>query len=174
MTTTKPQFELDAVEAKLNSYTPRRELHGEDPQPAASLAFAVNLDADALAMFAPTLRSSLFYKSAHEGGDMVDQIADAADLRYPEIAKALHWDREIVGAEVVIDHGLGGKSAIELGGCDVDNFTLQAMQGGRVIVTFRVACHPDEKQSGKLAFLIGEAVTLSLSPPEADLAEKGA
>lgn len=66
MTTTKPQFELDAVEAKLNSYTPRRELHGEDPQPAASLAFAVNLDADALAMFAPTLRSSLFHKAEHD------------------------------------------------------------------------------------------------------------
>lgn len=50
--TTKPTFELDGVEAKLNSYTPRRQPHGDDPQPAASLAFAVNLDADALAMFA--------------------------------------------------------------------------------------------------------------------------
>lgn len=171
----KPQFELDAKEAKLTSYTPRRELHGEDPKPAASLAFAINLDASALAMFSPTLRSSFFYKASDEGrGDMVDKIADAADLRYPEIEKPFKWTKEIIGAELVIDHGLGGKSNIKLPSCDVDNFSIHPMQGGQAIVTFSVACHPDKKQSGDLAFLIGETVKITLDPPDVDMVEQAA
>lgn len=171
----KPKFELDDQEAKLQSYTPRRELHGEDPKPAASPTFVVNLDAQDLAMFSPTLRSSFYYKASDEGrGDMIDAIADAADLRYPEISSPLKWTKEIIGAEVVIDHGLGGKSNIRLPSCDVDNFAIEPMQGGRAIVTFRVACHPDEKQSGKLAFLIGETVNITLTPPDVDLVERAA
>lgn len=54
----KPQFELSQQKARLTSYTPRRELHGEDPKPAATLAFACTLPASALAMFSPTLRAA--------------------------------------------------------------------------------------------------------------------
>lgn len=170
----KPQFELTSQEVLLNTYTPRRELRGEDRVPAASLTFTANLDAGALAMLHPTLRSAFFFKDANNPGDMIDQVADAADLRFPEVGKPIAWTKEIVGAEIEIDHGLGGKSNIKLPTCDVDNFTFDPQQGGQVIFTFRVACHPDQKQSGQLAFLIGETVKLTLRPPEADLVEKAA
>lgn len=159
-------FELLETKAKLATYTPRRELHGEDPKPAATLKFEVVLGADLLAMFHATLRHSFFHKNENVA-NLADRAADANDLRYPEITKPIAWSLEMIGAELTIDYGLGGKSNIVLPGCDVDDFTIAPQQGGVVIVGFRVACHPDEKQSGKLAFLIGnDDLKITLTPPE--------
>lgn len=167
-------FELTRVTAKLHSYSPRRELHGDDPQPAASLTFDVKLGADLLAMFAPTLRSSLFHKADGVVRNLADAASDANDLRYPQITDPIKWELEIVGAELTIHRGLGPKSDLVLPLCDVDNFSLLPMQGGIVAVRFRVACHPSESQSGKLAFLIAEEVEITLDPPEPveDLADQ--
>jgi hypothetical protein len=166
-TMTTPQFELAAAKAKLVSYAPRREMHGEDPKPAASLHFVVNLDASDLAMFSPALRASLYARNeSAPGRDMVDAVSDGHDLRFPEIGKPITWTKEIIGADLKIGYGLGGRSDISLPTCDVDDFKIDPQQGGQVAVSFRVACHPDEKQSGKLAFMIGDSVELTLTPPE--------
>lgn len=169
----RQQFALNEQKARLINYTPRRELHGEDPKPAATLRFGVTLGADLLAMFAPTLRSSFYCKREGVQRDLADAAADANDLRYPQIEDPIKWALEIVGAELTIDYGLGNKSNIVLPLCDIDEFTVSPQQGGVVLVVFRVACHPDEKQSGKLAMMIGkDDLKITLEPPAGDLVEQ--
>jgi len=167
------RFELTTHKAKLNSYSPRRELHGEDRKPAATLHFGIAIGAELLAMFSPTLRSALFYKDANAArSDLADQGSEAADLRFPEISAPIHWAHEIVGAKLTIHRGISATSNLVLPECMVDKFTLAPQQGAVVLVNFRVACHPDEKQSGKLAMIIDEECEITLEPPEpmADLA----
>ena len=163
-----PVFELSNQEAKLVSFSPRRELHGDDPQPAADLRLFMNLDAAELVMFDPTLRSLLFHKAEHAASNLADQAHDAPDLRFPKLKGPLDWDLEIIGAELTLHRGLGGKSDLTIPSCTVNKFQLDPQQGGRVLVGFRVQAHPSESQSGKLAFLIGEDVEISLAPPEAE------
>lgn len=155
--------------AKLSSYTPRRELHGEDPRPAATLKFDIVLGADMLLMFHPTLRSALFEHREGVVRNLADAASTANDLRYPQIGKPLTWTLELIGAELTIDYGLGGKSNIVLPDCTVDDFTISPQQGAVAFVGFRVACHPDEKQSGKLAMMIGkDDLKITLAPPAAE------
>ena len=156
-------FELMDQKARLHSYTPRRELHGETPVPAATLIFETVVDADVLALFSPTLRHFLFHKAEHSP-DLADEAAEANDLRYPEITNALKWTLELVGAVLTIEHGLGAKSDLVLPGAKVDGFQITPAQGGMVNVRFSVGAHPDERQSGKLAFLIGTELTITLTP----------
>lgn len=161
-------FELRQHKAKLLTYSPRRELHGEDRQPAASLHFSIAIGADLLAMFSPTLRSALFYKNTNAAAsDLASQGSDASDLRFPEISAPLAWTLEIIGAELTIHRGISANSNLVLPTCDVDKFTIDAQQGGVAIIRFRVACHPDEKQSGKLAMMIDEECEITLTPPVA-------
>lgn len=165
-----PTFELTRQSAKLASYTPRRELHGEDPQPAATLHFAVTLPAHQLAMFHPTLAGILFTRP-DGNADLADAGTEYGAVRFPEVTNPMAWSREIIGAELTIHYGIG-KSDLVLPECNVDRFTIAPQAGGVAIVTFRTACHPDERQSGKLAMMIAEDVEITLTPPEpvADLA----
>lgn len=48
----------------------------------------------------------------------------------------------------------------------VDGFVIEPMDGGSVVLSFRVKCNPDEKQVGKLSTLMGGQIEFSLVPPE--------
>jgi hypothetical protein len=161
------QFDLDKVKATVH-YTPRREMHGEDPEPAASLIFDLVLGADLLAMFAPTLRWSLYFnpnKPTNGGSSPVD---DANDLRYPEVDGAIRWKAEIVGGEITVHHGIGGKSDIRLPVTKADDFRIEPRGGGVFGLHFRVACRPDERQSGALAMMQDNEREISFASPEAE------
>lgn len=161
-----PQFSLERKSATLTSYTPRRELHGEDPQPAATLAFSAPLVAPELGMFEPTLAHYVF-KRPEDGADLADSGNEYGAVRFPQITSVLAWDKEIVGAVLTIHYGIDERSDIVLPGCNVDKFALKPENGGMALVTFRCACHPDERQSGKLAMLIGQECEITLTPPVA-------
>jgi hypothetical protein len=146
------RFDLDKVKATVH-YTPRREMHGEDPEPAASLIFDLVLGADLLAMFAPTLRWSLYFNPNKPTNGGASPVDDANDLRYPEVDGAIRWKGEIVGGEITVHHGIGGKSDIRLPVTKADDFRIEPRGGGVFGLHFRVACRPDERQSGALALL---------------------
>lgn len=166
-----PQFSLERQSATLTSYSPRRELHGEDPQPAATLHFSCALPSHALAMFEPTLAHHLF-KRPDDGADLADAGNEHGAVRFPQITSALAWDKEIIGAELTLHYGIDERSDIVLPGVKVDKFAIKPEHGGMALVTFRCGCHPDERQSGKLAMLIAESCEITLTPPApiADLA----
>jgi len=160
------RFELNKQEALLENWNPRRELHGEDPQPAGDLKIVANLDAGELAQFHPALRSMLFCKNGDGGPDMVNKQLDAPNLRFPKLKTPLKWDDEVVGAYLTIEHGLGGKSDLGFEQCKVNNFEIDPTEGGRFTLTLRVQCHPGEREAGKLYLLQGEKITVTLTPPE--------
>lgn len=164
-------FELTQATAKLTSFNPRRELHGDDPQPAADLKIEFAMANDDLALFHPTLKSLLYHFDPQIGGDLVDAAKKDEDasyaphLRFPKLGP-LKWDNELFGATVTIHYGL--KHGIVLQGCNVNSFVLEPQNGGTVTTSLRVQGHPGEKESGKLCTLIGGEITISVEPPKAD------
>lgn len=163
------QFELSNQKAKLRNFTPSPELHGDEPEAAGYLAIEVNADSGILAMFSPTLRAHLFTKNGATD-NLADAVHEAPNLRYP--IDSYKWNGEMVGGEMTIHHGLGGRSDLELPITKVSRFVLQPMEGGTCVVNFTLACHPGEKEFGKLCQMVGKEIELSIEPPasETDLA----
>lgn len=159
-----PQFALANQSATLTSFNPRSEQHGDEPQPAADLKFAVAMESALLAMLDPELRHALYCKRADVDNDLADQAHEAPNLRFPKL-DALRWKHEIIGARLIVHHGLGGISDLVIDGCNVNKFSVDAQEGGTVIVGFRVQCKPNELTCGKLCLLIGEDVEITLEPP---------
>lgn len=159
-------FELTNQQVRLANVNLRAELHGEDPKPAADLKIEAKLSNDALAQFHPTLKHFLYSKD-EEQPDLVSAQDNerVTRLRMPKLGP-LKWDTELVGARVVVHHGVNGKGDIDLEGCNVNSFTLTAEEGGTVAISFRAQAHPDEKQIGKLSTLIGKDVEISVEPPD--------
>lgn len=161
-----PQFALSNQAATLSSFNPRSEQHGDEPTPAADLKFAVAMESALLAMLDPQLRHALYCKNAGVDNDLANQMHEAPNLRFPKL-EALRWKHEIVGAKLTVHHGIGGISDLVIEGCNVNKFSVDAQEGGTVIVSFRVQCKPSEAACGKLCLLIGGDVEITLEPPAA-------
>lgn len=164
-------FSLKNDVATLANVNPRAELHGEDPKPACDLRIDMSVSNGLLSEFHPTLRGFLFEKDESQL-DLGDE--GLTKLRMPKLGP-LKYGEELVGAEVTIHRGLGGKSDIILPGCSVNNFTLDAQEGGSVQLQFRIQGHPDEKQFGRLCSCIGSEIEITIEPPApgADLDGEG-
>ncbi len=164
-------FELTRTKMKLSSVNPRAEIHGEERKPACDLKFEVTCGNDVLIDFHPELRGMLFKKD--EQPDLVDQANPEAltALRFPRLG-TLKYDWEGVGYKLTIDYGIGGKSDIVLGECQVDSMRIDPMNGGSVRLGFRVICHPESKQMGQLCELIQQDIEVSVTPPEPETLEE--
>jgi hypothetical protein len=160
-------FDLPKQKAKLASVNLRAELHGEDKKPAVDLKIEAACANDTLIHFHPELRQMLFKKVEQNEADLVDQ-ADPEALTALRFAKmgALKWDQEYVGYTATIDYGLGGASDIALEDCSVDGFRFEPQQGGSVLITFRIICHPSSDDIGRLSQLIQRDIELTVTPPE--------
>jgi hypothetical protein len=154
---------LNRQRSKLASLNTRAEKHGADRTPAADLRLSMNCASAMLEHFGEGLRAFMFHKKG-VGGDLVDKIAEAPDLRFPRFEYS--YAGEMVGADVTIHFGTGGPSDITLGDCKVNKFTIAPQEGGTVIVGFRVQAHPDADQVGKLYSLIQREVEVTLQGPE--------
>lgn len=157
-------FALANQTAKLSNLNTRAEQSGPDKLPAADLKFSINVPSESLASFAPELRSLLYCKNGN-GGDLANQSHDAPNLRFPRLGP-LAWGGDIIGAELTVHHGLGGKSDLVLGEAKVNRFVIEPQEGGTVLVHFRVQAHPDEKAVGKLYGMIQRDVEISLDGPD--------
>ncbi len=153
------KLELTKANATLENLNPRMEKHGPDKVPAATLKFSTATGADVLAFFSPTLRAFLFDTEGPK------DLADGVRVRDPHLGYPLTLDHEMSGAHITIDYGVGD-NAIVFDECQVDDFRITPMDGGSVILTFRVHCVPDEKQIGRLYLLQEQAVTITLDPAE--------
>lgn len=160
-------FELTNQTVKLASVNPRAEIHGEERVPACDLKFEAACSSDVLIYLHAQLRQMLFKKN--ESPDLVDQVQDAealTELRFPKMGP-IKWAWEGTGYTVTVDYGLGGVSNIVLGGCEVDNFKIEPMEGGTVVIGFRVICHPETADVGRLCEMIQQEIQISLEPPAA-------
>ena len=162
------RLNLTEKEAKIVSVNPRAELHGEDPKPACDVKIEIALTNGDLALFHPNLKGLLYVKD-EDRPDLVSQAdpEHATMLRFPQLGVPVKWDGEMIGAEALFHYGTSEKSHIKLSGCVVGKFALEPLEGGSVLTTLQVQCHPDEKQMGRLGMMVGTKVPVTITPPEA-------
>jgi hypothetical protein len=158
-------LELDKASATLENLNPRMEKHGDEKVPACTLKFSTAKGAELLAYFSATLRAHLFETKADLAGEVLQ-------VRYPHLDYPLSLNEEMTGARISIDYGVS--KPMEFEDCKVDDFRITPKDGGSVILSFRVACKPDEKQIGKLYLMQEQAVTVTLAPAELPEMEKAA
>lgn len=84
------------------------------------------------------------------------------DLRYPELG-ALKIKHKMVGAKVTIHFGIGGSDMV-FDSRQVDNFEIEAMQGGTFVLDFRAWIKPEFAQLDSLGRILGRECELSVEP----------
>jgi hypothetical protein len=163
---------LDPTPALLVNVNPRSEKHGKAKVPAVDLRLEITAPNTLLDQLKPELRHAL-YTAEHEDGpeqpllDGVDAVSPTPLLRV-EGLQPIRLDDELTGYTVVFDIGTGRKdSIVELDGCKVKSFQVEALQGGSVkILLTAQASNLKERDFGKLCMLIDCEVSLCLLPPD--------
>ena len=139
--------------------------------PGVALSFSMMAPNGHLSLFDGSLRGFLYTKNANSSDDDQGRL-DIEMNELPNLTAAgtkmgkFHWDAELTGYELVIDHGIGGKSNLTIGDCKLDGFSFHPKEGGTVIMTFNVeSTDVNEKVFGKLATLKALEVSILLTPP---------
>lgn len=152
--------------------TVRTERNGTDRSPAMTLHFSHHTPNDVLSEFGSDLKSSLYRRPDLTTADMADQADPRNDdpnympkLRNPQMKNVIELDHEIVGAEVTVNYGTGGKSNIVLDECNIEAFKADCQEGGTVFLSYDCLCHPSDQQAGKLYSLHCREVTITIKPP---------
>lgn len=158
---------LKEVNARLLNVNPRPELHGEDKKPAADLKLSVLLHNNELAQFDRRLKPFLYEKDTGQKDLVSDADADhLTQLRFAALGLPLKWAGEQVGGTFTVHRGISPKSDLVIEGPIINEFRLEPLEGGSVVLVFRVQFHPDEKAIGKLCMMTGTDVQISVEPPE--------
>jgi hypothetical protein len=152
------QLELTNAVATLEHLNTRTEKVGPDDVPAATLKITCPQSADVLAFFSPELRGFLFDTEGPQ------DLAGGMSVRNPHLEYPIGVDHEMTGAKVAIEYGVG--KPMEFADVTINEFRITPMEGGTVVLGFKVNCRPDEKQIGKLYVLQKKGVTLTLEPVE--------
>lgn len=168
-------FSIENQAAKLTSVNPRAEIHGADHVMAADLKFEIKVSNDVLSEFDPALKASL-YRKAHPGEEVQPslQLEPGAlpKIKFP-LMGPVKWGSELSGYEVIVHYGISGKDDIRLLACEVDQFRFDCLDGGTVVVSFRVIAHPAPGELGRLCEMIQQEVDISLIEPTEVEQEQG-
>jgi len=163
---------LDPTPALLVNVNPRSEKHGTAKVPAVDLRLQITGANTLLDQLKTELRHALYTAEGEHGAEHpelpgVDAISPTPVLRV-EGMQPVRLDDELTGYTVVFDIGTGRKDAIvELDGCKVKSFQIEALQGGSVkILLTAQANNLKERDFGKLCMLIDCEVSLCLLPPD--------
>lgn len=161
------QFQLlTPTAAKLHSFTPRIEKHGEENVPAVSLGLTITGPNTLLDLLQPGLREAV-YKAA-EGQEALPGVEAPTPLMRSRAMERIKLKLpEMEGWQLVIEHGIDDDSAIDLHGCKVDAFAVEPFEGGSVELRFRVGTNDvDETYMGHLAMKLGQEVSITLHAPQ--------
>jgi hypothetical protein len=158
-------FELLTPEAAtLEGVQPRQELHGEDETLAVSLVLKLEGANTLLDRLSPTLRHALFMVDPDQavlpGVEPVTSLRRSPDVDRVTLAFAF------VGWTLRVDHFVGDRRRITLPACKVDRFRLEPLEGGRIVLQFRVGTSSvSAAQIGELCELLGHGVWIELEAP---------
>jgi len=162
---------------QVRSVNIRSEMRGQDAVPAMDITFVWTTSNRVLDLFDPHLRQAMYCKARTEGAEpeleSVDPISELPELRSPSLAMPIKLNREYLGRNIAIDYGLGGKSNIELGGADVNDFSADCKEGGSVDLKFRAQISGvDAAVLGKVGALVRHNVKITLLASEEASGEK--
>jgi hypothetical protein len=157
----------EGTKAKLISVNPRSERHGETLVPALDLRVQLETGNDVLALLDPKLPAT-FYEVRQEQLNGVPKVAEAADLRFPELDPDGKWTGESEGYKLLLDYGLGKKSNILFDDCRVHRIAWTVKAGGTVLFAFTASCVHDltPAKVGTLGMNVQHDVFLQLDPPK--------
>jgi len=160
-------FQLEATQAKVTSFNPRAEKNGDENVPAGDLKVKVACPNTVLDFFGKSLRNTLYRKAASGESSTTDvrEVPGNLTQRTLPQLKPLKFDGDWPGYSVTVVPGMGLTDPIELSDVKLTDFELEPMDGGTVVVGFRMSFHPDEEQSGRLCGLIQNTVELTVEPP---------
>lgn len=155
-------FALTNTPAKLSSFNPRAEKHGDENVPACDLKFEISAHSSLLDALDKSYRPFLFRKPAlGEQNDMLDELSV---LDKPKL-KPLKLDEEFPGYKLAIAKGSGLVEPMNLSEVELSTFEIKPIQGGSVSLSFSAACHPSEGQAGLLYTLVQNQCEITLEPP---------
>lgn len=162
-------FELETfVKARLADVVVLSQKNRQpDDNPGAKLSLEFVLPSDMLVNFDGRLRNVLFEKGGGGQGHLEGIESEVLTSIGGKIGK-FGWDLQLAGYTMTLDLGLGGKkSNLVLGDCLIDNWRLQAQDGGSCLAHCNVES-PDvsEAHFGKLAKLKSREISFKLTPPE--------
>lgn len=158
-------FQTENQLAKIASFNPRAEKHGDDNKLAADIKFEISAGNAALDAFSPDLRKALFRKATKgEQQDLIEGSDGLVAVKFPRLG-ALAWDEEFPGYELEIGGGLGLAEPLVLVDVTLKKFRFEPLEGGSVLITFSAVFHPDTEEAGALCALIQDEVELTLTPP---------
>lgn len=153
-------------EAKLATLTPRSETHGDDNVPAVSLRLELTVPNTILDTIDPKLREALFKPKPDAEPELPDIEASTPILRCNSIDRVtLPTKHE--GWTLAVDDGIDESQPSTFGGCKVDTFSVEPLQGGSIVLRFRVGTSDlDAAKSGMLGMHVGQQIWITLTPPE--------
>jgi hypothetical protein len=155
----------DFCEAMLSTLTSRVERHGEDDVPAVSLGLELTVANTLLDVIDPQIRQTL-YKAVDGQEDLPGVEASTPVLRCNS------FDRHTLpvkyeGWTLQIDDGFDETKPMSFGSCKVDKMSVEAKQGGSVVLRMRVGTSDlDAARSGFLGMHVGQPVWITLMAPE--------
>lgn len=162
------QLSLQNTLAKIDSFTPRAEFDGADSRvPAGSIKITVSGHSSLLDTFFPGLRQVLFRKT-DLAGEQIPLIAgdDLTQVAFPKL-KPLKLAEKFPGYTVELTEGLEASKPLVLGEATLSTFEFEPVNGGALVLSFSVACHPNEEQAGLLCQWVQQDRYLTLTPPQA-------
>ena len=167
-------LKLAAIAGLLVHYNGRAELHGEEREPAGDISIKATVENKHLDQFHGTLKHAFFFHdTANPGRDLADKaMEDNPDhlphLRFEELGGEIRWAGEMAGGKFTIHQGISAKSDLVVGIDKLTKVSFVPKAGGAIELKFQVKCRPDEKQAGRLYYLIQKPISFSVEPPAAE------
>lgn len=163
-----PVFQItEPTEAKLTSVTPRTEMHGDDEVPAVSIGVEIECANTLLDLIDPQIRHALYKPKPDATPELPGVEASTPVLRCNSIDRVkLTTAHE--GWTLHVHHSIDEATPPwAFGGTKVDNLSVEAKQGGTVVLRLRCGTSDvDEARMGWLCVHKGQAITLALLAPK--------
>lgn len=162
------QFALSKHQAKIASFNPRAEKHGDENVPAGDIKFEVKAHSSVLDLFDKSYRKFLYRKAAvgEQPGLPLSDGDDLTQLAKPNL-KPLRLDEDFPGYTLTLHTGLDMSEPWEFDDVELSNFTFEAIEGGSVAITFNATVHGDAESFGEICQQIQNVVDIGLEPPKA-------
>lgn len=155
----------DFTEARMASLTTRIQKHGDDDVPAVSLGLELTVPNTMLDAIDPNIRESLF-KRVDGQPDLPGVESTTPALRCNSIDRAV-LGTKYEGWTLEVDDGIDETTPKVFGGCKVDKFAVQPMNGGTCLLSMRIGTSDlDAERSGMLAMHVGQSIWIKLRAPE--------
>lgn len=160
-------FQLaEFTQATINSVTPRVEKHGDDDKPAVSIKLSIEGPNTLLDAIDPHIRHALYKAKPDETPELPGVEPATPILRCNAFDKhTLTASHE--GWTLAIDSEVDDTDPMLFGGCKCDKFSVDAKQGGSIVLTIRVGTSDiDADRLGWLGMHNGEDIWITLTPPK--------